>query len=51
MFYDPQIKKKKVKLSHYTPWTRLGREDLYLLLIIDLGIKWGEWSASHPGRA
>jgi hypothetical protein len=29
----------------------LGGEEVYLLLIRDLGTRWGEWSASHPGRA
>jgi hypothetical protein len=42
-------KYKKVKQSHYTPWRRLGGEEMELLLIQDLGAKWGEWSASRPG--
>jgi hypothetical protein len=29
----------------------LGGEEVLLLLILDLGIRWGEWSASRPGRA
>jgi hypothetical protein len=30
----------------------LGGEEVYLLLILDLGTRWGgEWSASRPGRA
>jgi hypothetical protein len=29
------------KQSHYTPWKRLGREEVQLLLIIDLGARWG----------
>jgi hypothetical protein len=28
-----------------------GREDVYLLLILDLGTRCGEWSASRPGLA
>jgi hypothetical protein len=28
-----------------------GGEELELLLIYDLGTRWGEWSASRPGRA
>jgi hypothetical protein len=28
-----------------------GREEVWLLLIHDLGTRWGEWSASRPGRA
>jgi hypothetical protein len=30
----------KVKQYHYTPWRRLGGEELYLLLILDLGTRW-----------
>jgi len=41
--------KKKVKQSRYTPWRRLGGREL--LLIHDLGTRWGEWSPSRPGRA
>jgi hypothetical protein len=29
----------------------LGGEEVWLLLIHDLGTRWGEWSASRPGRA
>jgi hypothetical protein len=28
-----------------------GGEEVHLLLILDLGTRWGEWSASRPGRA
>jgi hypothetical protein len=28
---------KKLELSHYTPWRRLAGEEVYLLLILDLG--------------
>jgi hypothetical protein len=31
----------KVKQSLYTPWRRLGGEDIYLLLIHVLGTRWG----------
>jgi hypothetical protein len=41
----------QVKQSRYTPWRRLGGEEVQLLLIHDLGTRWGEWSASRPGRA
>jgi hypothetical protein len=34
-----------LKLSHYTPWRRLGGEELQLLLILDLGTRWG-WVVS-----
>jgi hypothetical protein len=46
----PMIK-VKVKQSRYTPWRRLGGEEIQLLLILDLGTRWGEWSASRPDRA
>jgi hypothetical protein len=39
-----------LKLSHYTPWMRLWG-DIQLPLILDVGTRWGEWSASRPGRA
>jgi hypothetical protein len=29
----------------------LGGEVVQLLLILDLGTRWGAWSASRPGRA
>jgi hypothetical protein len=29
----------------------LRGDELQLLLILDLGTRWGEWSASRPGRA
>jgi hypothetical protein len=32
-------------------WRRREEEDVWLLLIHDLGTRWGEWSASLPGRA
>jgi hypothetical protein len=31
----------KVKQSLYTPWRRLVGEEVYLLLIHDLGTRWG----------
>jgi hypothetical protein len=31
----------KVKLSRYTPWWRLGREEVLLLPILNLGTRWG----------
>jgi hypothetical protein len=34
------MKKVKVKQSRYTPWRRLGGEEVYLLLILDLGTRW-----------
>jgi hypothetical protein len=47
----------KVKQSRYTPWRRLGGEKVQLLLILDLGTRWG-WVVSvyapaaflHPGK-
>jgi hypothetical protein len=31
----------KLKLSHYTRRRRLGGEEVYLILILDLGTRWG----------
>jgi hypothetical protein len=45
------VKVKKVKLSRYMPWRRMGGEEEKLLLILNLDTRWGEWSASRPGRA
>jgi hypothetical protein len=39
-----------MKLSRYRPCKRYERV-IELLLILDLGTRWGEMSASHPGRA
>jgi hypothetical protein len=33
------------------PRRRLRGEEVHLLLILDLGTRWGEWSASRPDRA
>jgi hypothetical protein len=33
------IGKVKVKQSRYTPWRRLGGEEVYLLLVLDLGTR------------
>jgi hypothetical protein len=41
----------KVKQSHHTPWRRLEEEDVLLQLVLDLGTRWGEPSASRLGRA
>jgi hypothetical protein len=41
---------KKVKQSLYTPWRRLGGEEVYLLLILDLGTRWG-WVVSVRPRS
>jgi hypothetical protein len=41
----------EVKLSRYSSCRRQGGEKMLLLLILDLGTRWGEWSASRPGRA
>jgi hypothetical protein len=41
----------KLKLSHYTPGRRLGGEEVKLLLIPDLGTRWGCGRASlAPGK-
>jgi hypothetical protein len=39
----------KVEQSRYTPWRRLGGEELQLLLILDLGNRWG-WAVSVTPR-
>jgi hypothetical protein len=36
-------------LSHYTPWRRLGGEEVYLLLFLDFGTRWG-WVVSVTPR-
>jgi hypothetical protein len=41
----------KVKLSRYSPCRCQRGEKVWLLHILDLGPRWGEWSASRPGRA
>jgi hypothetical protein len=33
--------KVKVKLSRYTPWRHMGGEEVQLLLILNLGTRWG----------
>jgi hypothetical protein len=43
------VVKKKVKWSRYTPWRRLGGEELQLLLILNLGTRWG-WVVSVTPR-
>jgi hypothetical protein len=49
---NSQAVKVKVKLSRYTPWRRMGGEEVYLLLILNLGHRDGtEGSTSRPGRA
>jgi len=40
-----------VKKQSYTPWWRLAGEEVYVLLILDLGTRWGERSASRLSRA
>jgi hypothetical protein len=45
---------KHIGLKKISPKTHVGRrrggEDVQLLLIHDIGTRWGEWSASRPGR-
>jgi hypothetical protein len=41
----------KVKLPCYTTWRYSRKEEVQLLLILDLSIRLGEWSAPHPGHA
>jgi hypothetical protein len=43
---------KKVKQSRYTPWRRLGGEEVYSSYSFTTSaLDGGEWSASRPGRA
>jgi hypothetical protein len=42
---------KKGKAIPQHAYESAGGEDVYLLLIHDLGTRWGEWSASRPGSA
>jgi hypothetical protein len=48
LYFLPNVISKVVPLH---AMVALGGEDLYLLLVVDLGIRWGEWSASRLGRA
>jgi hypothetical protein len=43
-------RKTEVKLPLHA-MEALGGRGVRLLLILDLGTRWGEWSASRPGRA
>jgi hypothetical protein len=42
---------KNIKQSHNTPMEAHGGEEVYLLLIHDVGTRCGEWSASRPDHA
>jgi hypothetical protein len=44
-----QHKVSKVKLSRYTPWRHMGGEEVKLLLILNLGTRWG-WVVSVTPR-
>jgi len=45
----PNLAKSTAKQSRYMPWWRLGGEEIYLLLILDLGSRWG-WVVSVTPR-
>jgi hypothetical protein len=47
--YDCETSKSKVKLSRYTPWRHTGGEEVQLLLILNLGTRWG-WVVSVTPR-
>jgi hypothetical protein len=49
MLYDFRSLGKKVKLSRYKPWWRLEGQEVCLLLILDLGTRWGERSELQHG--
>jgi hypothetical protein len=38
----------KANQSRYTPWWRLGGEEVYLLLILDLGTRWRRVASVTP---
>jgi hypothetical protein len=42
---------KRVNLSRYHHVRDTREEEVWFLFILDLGTRWSEWSASHPGRA
>jgi hypothetical protein len=46
-----QLTPKKLKLSHYTPWRRLGERRYNSYSFSTSAVDGGEWSASRPGRA
>jgi hypothetical protein len=46
-----QLVIKQSKEDLLPPCRRQEGEELQLLLILDLGTRWGVWSASRPGRA
>jgi hypothetical protein len=39
--YNKLVEMHRVKLSWYMPWKRLVGEEVQLLLILDLGTRWG----------
>jgi hypothetical protein len=43
------LRRLKVKLSRYTPWRYRGGEEVQLLLILNLGTRWG-WVVSVTPR-
>jgi hypothetical protein len=43
------VSRKKAELSRYTPWRRLGGQKVYLLLIRNVGTRWG-WVVSFTPR-
>jgi hypothetical protein len=49
MFFLGTYIKGKAVLQH--TYGEAGGEEVQLLLILDIGTRWGEWSASRPGRS
>jgi hypothetical protein len=43
--------RKKLKLSHYTPWRHLGERRYSSYSLSTSAIDGGDWSASRPSRA
>jgi hypothetical protein len=48
-FFNFNVVKKKVKLSRYMPWWHMGGEEVWLLLFLNLGTRWG-WVVSVTPR-
>jgi hypothetical protein len=46
-----RLVKVKVKWSRYTPWRRMGWEEVSLLLIFNLGTRWGVSDQHHAPAA
>jgi hypothetical protein len=50
-YWQTSQNKLKLKLSHYSPWRRLGERRYSSYSFFTSALDGGEWSASRPGRA